>query len=227
MPHILVVDSDQASMHNTVTILEQARYNVSEVEDGRSALRVVAANPPDLVVLETQLPDQDGLEVCRRIRRTSDVPIIFLSSHAQTDDRISGLQHGADDYISKRCPSPEILARVRAVLGRAERARRPPMDSIALGDWTLDPSRQVCVTNQGTSVDLTPREMHLMGLLFKRAGQVCPTGQIVQHVWSFAGRQARSIVATSVWRLRTKLEQDAQQPQHLLTVRNVGYTFRP
>lgn len=227
MPNILVVDSDQASMHNTVTLLEQARYNVTEVEDGRSALRSVAANPPDLILLEAQLPDQDGIETCRRIRRSSDVPIIFLSSRSQMDDRITGLQNGADDYISKRCPSAELLARVRGVLSRAERARRPPMTPIALGEWTLDPRRQVCVTNQGTSVDLTPREIHLMGLLFKRAGQVCPTGQIVQHVWSFAGRQARSIVATSVWRLRTKLEQDAQQPRHLLTVRNVGYTFRP
>ena len=96
MPNILVVDSDQASMHNTSTLLEQARYNVSEVEDGRSALRMIAANPPDLVLLEAQLLDQDGLETCRRIRRTSDVPIIFLSSRAQTDDRILGLQNGAD-----------------------------------------------------------------------------------------------------------------------------------
>jgi DNA-binding response OmpR family regulator len=227
MPHILVVDSDRTSLLQTAEVLEQARYHVSQAEDGRTALRLHSAQAHDLVVLEALLSDQDGFEICRRIRRTSDVPIVFLSTRAQTDDRIHGLQNGADDYLNKRCATIELLARVRAVLARAERARRPPIDAIALDGWTLDPARQVCVTARGHTVELTPRETHLLGLLFKRAGQVCPTGQIVRHVWSFAGQQARSIVATSVWRLRAKLEEDAQQPQHLLTVRNVGYTFRP
>lgn len=227
MPHILVVDGDQPSLLHTAEILERARYHISRAEDGRAALRFVAERSPDLVMLEALLPDQDGFEVCRRIRRASDVPIVFLSTRARPDDKVEGLNNGADDYLSKRCAPAEMLARVRAVLSRTERARRPPTVPIALDGWMLDPSRQVCLTAQGRSIDLTPRETHLLGLLFKRAGQVCPTGQIVRHVWSYAGRQARSIVATSVWRLRTKLEDDAQQPRHLLTVRNIGYTFRP
>lgn len=228
MPHILVVDSDRTSLLQTAELLEQARYHVSQAEDGRAALRQIGSSQaPDLILLESQLPDHDGYEICRRIRRTSDVPIIFLASRAPIEDRVHGLQTGADDFISKRCPSIEMLARVRAVMMRVERARRPPTEPIALNGWTLDPTRHVCVTARGDAIDLTPRETHLLGLLFKRAGQVCPTGQIVRHVWSFAGRQARSIVATSVWRLRTKLEEDAQQPQHLLTIRNVGYTFKP
>lgn len=227
MPHILVVDSDGTSMHNTVTLLEQARYQITKAEDGRSAMRAVAGQSPDLVLLESLLPDQDGFEMCRRIRRTSDVPIIFHSTRAQTEDRVRGLQIGADDYIGKHCQPAELLARVRAVLARAERARKPPTARITAGNWTLDPSQQVCIIDGNTSVELTPRETHLLGLLLKRTGRVCTTGQIVRHVWSYAGRQARSIVATSVWRLRTKLEEDAQQPRHILTVRNVGYTFRP
>lgn len=228
MPHILIVDSDRTSLLQTAELLEQARYHVSQAEDGRAALRMVSsAQTPDLIMLDAVLNDQDGYEVCRRIRRTSDVPIVFLSSRAQTEDRVHGLQNGADDYMSKRCAAPELLARVRSVLGRAERARRPPNTPIALDGWTLDPALHICKTVRGESIDLTPRETHLLGLLFKRAGQVCPTGQIVNHVWSYAGRQARSIVATSIWRLRTKLEENAQEPRHLLTIRNIGYTFRP
>jgi DNA-binding response OmpR family regulator len=228
MPHILLVDNDQASLYQTSELLTQARYHVSHAEDGRTALRIMgSAQVPDLIMLDSVLPDQDGIEVCRRIRRTSDVPIMFLSSRAQTDDRVHGLQNGADDYMSKRTAAPELLARVRAVLARTERARRPINTPIALDGWKLDPEHQICTTARGEAIDLTPRETHLLGLLFKRAGQVCPTGQIVNHVWSYAGRQARSIVATSIWRLRTKLEIDAQAPRHLLTVRNIGYTFRP
>ncbi|GAB4158345.1 MAG: response regulator transcription factor [Roseiflexaceae bacterium] len=227
MPHILVVDSDTTSQGHTTDMLAQARYRISTAIDGRSALRQITTHSPDLVLLESLLPDQDGFEVCRRIRRSSDVPVIFFSTRAQTDDRIAGLRSGADDYLSKRCAQIELMARIQAVMARAERARRPPRAPMSLAGWTLDPERQVCTTSNGHEVELTPRELHLLSLLFKRAGQVCPTPQIVRHVWNYAGRQARSIVATSVWRLRSKLEEDAQQPRHLLTVRNVGYTFQP
>jgi DNA-binding response OmpR family regulator len=227
MPHILVVDGDETSMHHTMGMLERERYHISKAPDARSAVRMVTQQAPDLILLEALLPDSDGFDVCRRIRRTSDVPIIFYSNNAQVEQRVAGLETGADDFVSKHCPSVELLARVRAVLARAERARRLPTTAISSGSWTLDPQRQLCMIAGSREVELTPRETHLLGLLLKRSGRVCTTGQIVRHVWSYAGRQARSIVATSVWRLRAKLEDDAQQPQHILTIRNVGYTFRP
>ncbi|HEU5086471.1 MAG TPA: response regulator transcription factor [Roseiflexaceae bacterium] len=227
MPHILIVDGDEASMHHTRGLLEHERYHISQAEDARSAVRLFGQQAPDLVLLEALLPDSDGFDVCRRIRRTSDVPIMFYSTNDHVEQRVAGLETGADDFVSKYCPAPELLARVRAVLARAERARRLPMTEITSGPWTLDPQRQVCMIEGSRKVELTPRETHLLGLLLKRSGRVCTTTQIVRHVWSYAGRQARSIVATSVWRLRAKLEIDAQQPQHILTVRNVGYTFRP
>ena len=134
MPHILIVDSDRTSLLQTAELLEQARYHVSQAEDGRAALRMVSsAQTPDLIMLDAVLNDQDGYEVCRRIRRTSDVPIVFLSSRAQTEDRVHGLQNGADDYMSKRCAPPELLARVRSVLGRAERARKAPLLTVDCG----------------------------------------------------------------------------------------------
>ncbi|MBS1964253.1 MAG: response regulator transcription factor [Chloroflexi bacterium SZAS-1] len=227
MPHVLVADGDGTSLQHTAVLLEQARYQVSRASDGRSALRVVTNQTPDLVVLEALLPDQEGFELCRRIRRTSDVPIMFLANRARAEDRVLGLRLGADDYLSKPCAPAELLARVGAVLRRAERARRPPTTPLNQGGWVLDPLKQVCVTEEGRGIDLTPREVHLLAFLMKRSGRVCSSNQIIRHVWGFAPQQARSIVATSVWRLRAKLERDPQNPRHLLTIRHIGYKFDP
>lgn len=225
MPHVLVADGDGSSLQMHAGLLEQARYHVSKAKDGRDILRAVSKQAPDLVLMEALLPDQDGFEVCRRIRRVSDVPIIFLSSRAHAEDRVEGLRIGADDYVGKPCQPPELLARVAAVLRRAERSRQPPTTTLAVGEWELDPLRQVCKISPEQSIGLTPREVHLLSFLMKRSGRVCTNNQIVRHVWGFTGQQARSIVATSVWRLRAKLEDDPQDPQHLQTIRNVGYKF--
>lgn len=225
MPHILVTDSDGNSLQQVVRLLEQARYQVSRANDGRDALRVIAKQSPDLIVLEAMLNDQEGFEVCRRIRRTSDIPIVFLSSRARAEDRVRGLRMGADDYLAKPCAPAELLARVGAVLRRAERARQLPAGVVIGGDWVLDPISQTCTIAHGPPVAMTQREVHLLAFLMKRVDRVCTTNQIVRHVWGYAGQQARSIVATAVWRLRAKLERDPSNPRHLLTVRNVGYKF--
>lgn len=227
MPHVLVTDGDGVSLQQVAALLERARYQVSRASDARGTLRAIASQAPDLVLMEVMLPDQEGFEVCRRIRRTSDVPIVFLSSRARSEDRVLGLKLGADDYLAKPCAPAELLARVGAVLRRAERARRLPTTNLSGGTWTLDPIRQVCVLADGSEVELTPREVHLLAFLMKRPSRVCTTNQIVRHVWGYAGQQARSIVATSVWRLRSKLEGDQHEPRHILTVRNVGYKFEP
>ena len=227
MPHVLVADGDGASLQNTVTLLEQARYQVSRASDGRSALNVIAKQTPDLILIEALLPDQEGFEVCRRIRRTSDIPIMFFSTKAGAEDRVMGLRLGADDYVSKPCAPAELLARVNAVLRRTERARQPPTAALSQGGWMLDPLKQVCLLENGKGVELTPREVRLLAFLMKRSGRVCTSSQIIRHVWGFAPQQARSIVATSVWRLRSKLERDPQNPRHLLTIRHIGYKFDP
>ena len=227
MPHVLVADGDGNSLQNTVSLLEHARYQVSRASDGRSALKVITKQTPDLVLMEVLLPDQEGFEICRRIRRTSDIPIMFLSTKAGAEDRVMGLRLGADDYIPKPCAPAELLARVNAVLRRAERARRPPTTMLNQGGWMLDPLKQLCVVESGKGIELTPREVHLLAFLMKRSGRVCTSNQIIRHVWGFAPQQARSIVATSVWRLRSKLENDPQHPRHLLTIRHVGYKFDP
>ena len=108
MPHVLIADGDNASMQRVATLLEHARYQVSRANDGRSALRVIDRQTPDLVLLEALLPDEEGFEICRRIRRTSDVPIVFHSTKARAEDRVRGLKLGADDYLSKPCPPAEL-----------------------------------------------------------------------------------------------------------------------
>jgi DNA-binding response OmpR family regulator len=227
MPHILIVEGESITQQQTTLLLERAGYHVTHVADGRAAQRVLMNQAPDLVLLETLLPDQDGFDVCRRIRRASDIPLIFLTSRARAEDRVRGLNLGADDYIAKPYTASELLVRVRALLRRCERARRPPRDEVLCGPWRLDPRQQHCRIGEQGIVELTPREVHLLAYLMRRSGRVCTTVQIAQHVWGFAGQQARNIVATSVWRLRTKLEGDARTPRHILTVRNVGYTFQP
>ncbi|MEP7190229.1 MAG: response regulator, partial [Roseiflexaceae bacterium] len=136
MPHVLVADGDGTSLQNVVSLLEHARYQVSRANDGKSAMKVVTSQTPDLVLMEVLLPDQEGFEICRRIRRTSDVPIMFLSTKARAEDRVMGLKMGADDYLAKPCAPAELLARVNAALRRAERARRPPTATLNQGAWT-------------------------------------------------------------------------------------------
>jgi DNA-binding response OmpR family regulator len=225
MPHVLIADGDGVSLRHVAALLEHARYQVSRASDGRSALRVIDKQTPDLVLLEALLPDEEGFEICRRIRRTSDIPIVFHSSKARAEDRVLGLKLGADDYLAKPCPPAELIARVGAVLRRVERTRLPPTAALTCGAWMLDPINQVCTIEDGVPVVLTPRESHLLAFLMRRMSRVCTSAQIVRHVWGFAGQQARSIVATSVWRLRAKLEENPQEPCHILTVRNVGYKF--
>lgn len=227
MPHVLVVDADGTSLQSTVTLLERARYQVSRANDGRNTLRVFAKQAPDLILLEAEFPDQDGIEICKRIRRTSDVPIIFYTFQASAEERVLGLRAGADDYVSKASDPSELLARMRAVLRRAERARKPPTSNLRTSEWTLDPVNQVCVMSDGKEIELTPREVHLLAFLMNRSSHVCTTSQIIRHVWGYASEQDRSILATSVWRLRAKLEGEPQKPRHILTVRNVGYKFVP
>lgn len=227
MPHIHLVDSDSTSLALTAALLERAHYHVSSSGGGRDALRAVFGGMPDMVILEAELNDYDGFEVLRRIRRSLDTPVVFYSHRARAEDRIMGLRLGADDYIAKYTPSSEFIARVGAVLRRCQQARRPPMERLSCGGWVLDPAGQICVASDRPAVELTPREVHLLSFLMKRSGQVCTTSQIIQHIWGYTTRQSRSIVATSVWRLRAKLERDADQPRHILTVRNIGYTFVP
>ncbi|HMO56477.1 MAG TPA: response regulator transcription factor [Roseiflexaceae bacterium] len=227
MPCVLIVEREGAAREQTSMLLERAGYHVIHAADGRAAQRILVRQTPDLMLLDTQLPGPNGFEICRRVRRFSDVPLILLSSLPTTEDLVRGLNLGADDFIGRPFTATELLVRAQALLRRCERARRPPSDEVLCGSWRLDPRRLNCRLGEDAPIELTPRELHLLSFLMRHSGRVCTTGQIAQHVWGFAGNQARSIVATFVWRLRLKLEGDTRMPRHILTVRNVGYTFQP
>lgn len=226
MPHVLIVDSDSMASQYARTALEGARHRVEVVRDGSSALRYIRRSMPDLLVMEADLPDLSGLDLCRRLRRESEVGIVFVSRLGAAEHRVGGLQAGADDYIGKPCAASELVVRVAAVLRRIGR-KQPPRDGIASGLLTVDPVRQVALREREPATALTPREVHVLSYLIQRAGRVCPTPQIANHVWGQSTRQSRSIVATSIWRLRAKLEHDPQNPRHILTVRSIGYKYEP
>ena len=225
MLSVLVVDDDERLYELLRSYFEQNGIGSAHAADGRRALQLLDEGPFDAVLLDIMMPGPDGLSVLRKIREKSRVPVIMLTAKGDETDRVVGLELGADDYLTKPCPSAELIARAGAVLRRVERTRQPPTAVLVCGTWMLDPVNQTCVLEDDTKVVLTPREAHLLAFLMRRSGRVCTTAQIVRHVWGFAGQQARSIVATSVWRLRAKLEDMPQDPRHILTVRNVGYKF--
>jgi len=226
MPHVLIVDNDSMASTYARTALEGARHRVEVVRDASSAMRYIRRSMPDILVLEADLPDQSGLDLCRRLRRESEVGIIFLSRLASAAERVAGLQIGADDYLGKPCAASELVVRVGAVLRRSGQGR-PPTEALQSGALIVDPVRQVVLRDREPATSLTPREIHVLSYLIQRAGRVCPTPQIASHIWGQSTRQSRSIVATSIWRLRTKLESDPQNPRHILTVRSIGYKYEP
>jgi DNA-binding response OmpR family regulator len=227
MAHVIIVDNDSLSAQSVRNALQGARHRVEVLPDGYSAMRMLRRTTPDLIVLEAELPDQSGYDLCRRIRRDSNVGIVFLSRLGGAEHRVKGLQQGADDYLAKPWAPSELLARINAVLRRSGQMQQPTTDVLTTSSLVLDPVRQIAIRHHQPATDLTPRESHVLSYLMQRAGKVCPTQQIATHIWGHSDRQSRNIVATSVWRLRTKLERDPQNPRHIVTIRSVGYKFEP
>jgi DNA-binding response OmpR family regulator len=225
--HILVADDDLPSVKLTSFLLEEAGYRVCKAYDGPSIITSIEQNSPDLVLLDVSMPKANGFDICRQIRRTSDVPIIFLSARSQLQDRVTGLQIGGDDYLVKPFEPSELLARVEAVLRRRNSDMLNPSARISQGDITLDPVEHRVLCTDGRTIDLTPLEFRLLYYLMKNAGRVLNTTQILSKVWGYDYEGQSNLVAVYVRRLRTKVEKDAENPRHVITVRNLGYKFEP
>ena len=226
MRTILVVDDEANLRHTIAYALRQEGYEVLTADDGEAALEAFKASGPELVILDLMLPKLDGLEVCRRIRRHSDVPILMLTARDSELDRVVGLEIGADDYLVKPFSMRELVARVRAMLRRAARVAEPPAaEVLELPGLRLDVPRRR-VTADGREVTLTAKEFDLLAYLAGRPGQVLTRDQIVSGVWGvdFSG-DART-VDTHVKTLRERLGDDADHPRWLETVRGVGYRMR-
>ena len=225
--NILVADDDMLSVKLTTFLLESSGYSVITAYTAQDVIARVAQRDPDLVLLDVELSQSDGFEVCRQIRRTSDVPIIFLTGRVKVDDRVLGLQIGGDDYMTKPFEPTELLARIEAVLRRRDSDTVVPISQLNQGDLTVDPIEHRAIFKDGRSVQLTPIEFRLLYYLMKNAGRVLSSDQILSKVWRYDDESGHNLVAVYVRRLRNKIEIDAKRPAYILTLPNLGYKFEP
>lgn len=220
---ILVVDDEPKIVKLARDYLEQAGFRVLPASDGNEALAVFRQSRPDLVVLDLNLPGQDGLEVCRALRRVSDVPIIMLTARVDETDRLIGLELGADDYVVKPFSPRELVARVRAVLRRVRGGVRQP-GLIRAADLEIDLNGHT-VTRAGAYIALTRTEFNLLAILAQHPGQTLTREQLVDQLYGVTYEGFDRSIDAHVKNLRRKLEVNPLEPHYLLTVFGVGYKF--
>ncbi len=225
MTRILVVDDESLIADSLCYSLRLEGFEVDAAADGPEALRLAELQPPDLVVLDLILPSLDGVEVCRRLRQASQVPIIMLTARSEEADRIAGLETGADDYLPKPFSFRELLAHIRALLRRVALDHYPRADSLlTIGKLSLD--RQAHrVTKAGVELELTSREYALLDVLMHQAGRALARDDLLSTVWGpgWVG-DPRTLDVHIRW-LRVKIEDDPADPRYIQTVRSVGYRF--
>ncbi|MCJ7425613.1 MAG: response regulator transcription factor [Dehalococcoidales bacterium] len=223
---ILIVDDELSILKYLRANLEAEGYEVLIAMDGAQALQTLEAELPDLVVLDIMMPEMDGLEVCRRLREWSQLPVIMLSARDDESDKVQCLDLGADDYITKPFGKDEFIARVRAVMRRAESASpAPTLSSIKSGDLEINFSKRK-VTVNAKEVELTSTEYALLKELALNAGKVLTYTQLLHKVWGPDYADEREYLHVFVSRLRAKLESDPKKPRYITTVSGVGYRFK-
>ena len=222
---ILVVDDEPEIVRLVRSYLEEAGFRVVTASDGEEALYAARQERPDLVVLDVRMPRVDGLEFTRRIRRERNVPIIMLTARAEETDRIVGLELGADDYVTKPFSPREVVARVRAVLRRAQ-ALSEEVRVLRAGPLALDQAGRT-VTVAGQEVDLTPTEFGILETLMTTPGRVFSRAELLDAVQGVAFEAYERTVDVHVKNLRRKIEPDPARPRYVLTVRGAGYRLNP
>lgn len=222
---ILVVDDEERMVRFIRLNLEHDGFRVIEAFNGTQALDKVRSNLPDLVILDIMMPDIDGFEVLRILREVSSVPVIMLTAKGEEDDRVRGLELGADDYITKPFSPRELVSRVRAVLRRTEAALGTSHEVIEVDDrLKLDFDRRE-IWVEGKLVKLRPTEYRLLYHLVQNAGWVVTHDQLLTKVWGYEYRDEPHYVRLYINYLRKKLEKDPSDPKYILTERGVGYRF--
>ncbi|MHB9755951.1 response regulator transcription factor [Streptomyces sp. BYX5S] len=221
---VLVVDDDPTVAEVVAGYLDRAGYRVDRADDGPAALACATEHRPDLVVLDLMLPGMDGLEVCRRMRERGPVPVIMLTARGDEDDRILGLEVGADDYVTKPFSPRELVLRVESVLRRARpaTARQLPLHA---GGLTVDPAARRA-SRDGAELALTLREFDLLAFFLRHPGQAYTREDLMREVWGWDFGDL-STVTVHIRRLRGKVEADPARPRLIRTVWGVGYRFEP
>jgi len=220
---ILVVDDAPKIIQLTQDYLENAGFSVISASDGERALAVIHAEKPDLVVLDLGLPGMDGLDVCRSIRKTANLPIIMLTARDEETDKLVGLELGADDYITKPFSPKELVARVRSVLRRSELVQEG-REVIRVGDVTLDIPR-MRVTVGGEEIELTATEFQLLQALAGQPGRIFTRSQLLDAVHGVAIESYERAIDAHIKNIRRKLEPVPHEPRYIQTVYGVGYRF--
>jgi len=215
---VLVVDDDRALGEMLALVLGAEGLTTRVVRTGDQVLSAFADFRPDVVLLDWMLPGMDGVSVCRAIRATSGVPIIMLTARTDTRDIVHGLEAGADDYITKPFKNAELIARIRARLRRNDQLE----ESLEFGDIVLDPVGHT-VTRSGQPLDLTPLEFDLLACLLRSPHEAFTREKLLERVWGYHHHGDTRLVNVHMARLRSKIEDDADNPQVIRTVRGVGY----
>ena len=221
---ILTVEDDERIRTAVRMALEDEGWDVEESESGEQALEAFAADPSDVVLIDLMLPGIDGFELCRSIRRTSDVPILMVTARADTHDVVAGLEAGADDYVTKPFQPKELSARIRALLRRA-RSTEPMRTRLRFGELEIIPDDGV-VRRGSEEIHLTKTEFRLLCELASSSGRVFSREQLLDRIWGYDYFGDGRLVDVHIRRLRTKVELDPAHPQHVVTVRGLGYKLQ-
>jgi len=221
MRTILVVDDEPKIAQIARDYLERGGFSVVSAGDGRSCLALARRAKPDLIVLDLALPEMDGLDVARTLRRESEVPIIMLTARADETDRLIGLELGADDYIVKPFSPKELVARVRAVLRRWDGARAG-VDVVRAGDLVLDVPRMQANIG-GRTLELTPTEFQLLTVMARQPGRIFTRGQLLDAVRGADVESYERAIDSHVKNIRRKIEPDPHRPRYILAVHGIGY----
>jgi DNA-binding response OmpR family regulator len=226
-PHILLVDDDPTVVEVLSRYLDREGFDVLGVCDGRAAVSAATERRPDLVLLDLMLPEMGGFDVFRRIRLLGSVPVVMLTALGDEEDRINGLELGADDYVTKPFSPREVTARVKAVLKRSQAAEPSlgPGPTLRFGDLTVDIGAR-SASRAGVPLVLTPRELDLLIFLMRNPGVAFRREELMEAVWGWAFGDSATITV-HIRRLREKIEVEPSDPARILTVWGVGYKFEP
>jgi two-component system KDP operon response regulator KdpE len=223
-PNILVIDDEQQIQRALRTILGQQNYQMHIAATGDEGLALAAATMPDVIILDLGLPDMNGVDVCRKLREWTDIPVIVLSAHDDEQEKVAALDAGADDYLTKPFGIDELLARVRVALRHHSRLKGGRSSEIRVGNLVIDMANYL-VTRNGEMVKLTTTEFSLLSYLAGNAGRVLTHRAILNHVWGASETSQMEYLRVYIRQLRQKLEEDPHNPQIIMTESGVGYRF--
>lgn len=220
---VVVADDDPRLLRLVQYNLHQAGYRVLTASDGNRALRLAETENPDLLLLDIRMPLMDGLEVCRRVRNFSTVPIIMVTAKDSEEDKVAGLDAGADDYLTKPFGAPELMARVRAVLRRAKLYTSETAEPVfETGGLKVDFAQQLAYLD-GRPVNLTPTEYRIIAYLARNAGRVVTQSDLLTKVWGPEYENEAHLLRVNIARLRQKIEPDPSSPRYVITRPGIGY----